>query len=237
MFKPSVYPEVNDIHEALASLSDNKKREILLRFFKTGKGEYGEGDEFMGVTVPQIRGVARHFGHLSFDVLDGLLRQPIHDMRLCALIILVGMARKGVTKEMLDFYLLHTDCINNWDLVDCSAPAIVGRYLEDKPRDLLDRLAASPVLWENRIAMVATLHLIRLGQLEDTYRLALRLMGHPHDLIHKATGWMLREAGKRDEGRLVDFVEAHRAEMPRTMLRYAIEKLSPGERRRLMRRD
>ena len=221
----------------MASLSDNKKREILLRFFKTGKGEYGEGDEFMGVTVPQIRGVARHFGHLSFDVLDGLLRQPIHDMRLCALIILVGMARKGVTKEMLDFYLLHTDCINNWDLVDCSAPAIVGRYLEDKPRDLLDRLAASPVLWENRIAMVATLHLIRLGQLEDTYRLALRLMGHPHDLMHKATGWMLREAGKRDEGRLADFVEAHRAEMPRTMLRYAIEKLSPGERRRLMRRD
>ena len=237
MFKPSVYPEVNDIHEALASLSDPGKREILLRFFKTGKGEYGEGDEFMGVTVPQIRGVAKHFGHLSFDVLDGLLRQPIHDMRLCALIILVGMARKGVTGEMLDFYLRHTDCINNWDLVDCSAPAIVGRYLEDRPGDLLDRLAASPVLWENRIAMVATLHLIRLGRLEDTYRLALRFMDHPHDLMHKATGWMLREAGKRDEGRLADFVEEHRPAMPRTMLRYAIERLSPEKRRHLMRRD
>lgn len=157
-------------------------------------------------------------------------------MRECGLFILTLQCRKEVSREVFDFYLSMTARINNWDLVDLSAPQIVGGYLLDKPRDILYRLAESPLLWDNRIAMVATAAFIRRGDLEDTYQLAVKMMGHPHDLMHKAIGWMLREAGKKDAERLYDFVEAHRREMPRTLLRYAIEKFDQPTRQWLMRK-
>ena len=228
--------QVNDIYEALLSLYSEEKRLILPRFFKTGKGEYGEGDRFIGVVVPNIRLVAKEFKDASFTTVKELLASPWHEMRLCGLLILVQQSRKEVSREVFDFYLSVTDRINNWDLVDLTAPQIVGGYLLDKPRDVLYRLAESPLLWDNRIAIVSTVTFIRHGDLEDTYQLATKMMGHPHDLMHKAIGWMLREAGKKDSERLYDYVEAHRQEMPRTMLRYAIEKFDQPTRQWLMRK-
>lgn len=228
--------QINDIYEALQALHSEEKRLFLPRFFKTGEGEYGEGDRFMGVMVPNIRLVAKEFKHAPLATVKGLLASPWHEMRECGLFILTLQCRKEVSREVFDFYLSMTDRINNWDLVDLSAPQIVGGYLLDKPRDILYRLAESPLLWDNRIAMVATAAFIRRGDLEDTYQLAVKMMGHPHDLMHKAIGWMLREAGKKDAERLYDFVEAHRREMPRTMLRYAIEKFDQPTRQWLMRK-
>lgn len=228
--------QVNDIYEALLALYSEEKRQILPRFFKTGKGEYGEGDRFIGVVVPNIRLVAKEFKDASFTTVKELLASPWHEMRLCGLLILVQQSRKEVSREVFDFYLSVTDRINNWDLVDLTAPQIVGGYLLDKPRDVLYRLAESPLLWDNRIAIVSTVTFIRRGDLEDTYQLATKMMGHPHDLMHKAIGWMLREAGKKDSERLYDYVEAHRLEMPRTMLRYAIEKFDQPTRQWLMRK-
>ncbi len=228
--------QVNDIYEAFLSLYSEEKRLILPRFFKTGKGEYGEGDRFIGVIVPNIRLVAKEFKDASFTTVKELLASPWHEMRLCGLLILVQQSRKEVSREVFDFYLSVTDRINNWDLVDLTAPQIVGGYLLDKPRDVLYRLAESPLLWDNRIAIVSTVTFIRRGDLEDTYQLATKMMGHPHDLMHKAIGWMLREAGKKDSERLYDYVEAQRLEMPRTMLRYAIEKFDQPTRQWLMRK-
>lgn len=228
--------QVNDIYEALLALYSEEKRLILPRFFKTGKGEYGEGDRFIGVVVPNIRLVAKEFKDASFTTVKELLASPWHEMRLCGLLILVQQSRKEVSREVFNFYLSVTDRINNWDLVDLTAPQIVGGYLLDKPRDVLYRLAESPLLWDNRIAIVSTVTFIRRGDLEDTYQLATKMMGHPHDLMHKAIGWMLREAGKKDSERLYDYVEAHRLEMPRTMLRYAIEKFDQPTRQWLMRK-
>lgn len=228
--------QVNDIYEALLALYSEEKRLILPRFFKTGKGEYGEGDRFIGVVVPNIRLVAKEFKDASFTTIKELLASPWHEMRLCGLLILVQQSRKEVSREVFDFYLSVTDRINNWDLVDLTAPQIVGGYLLDKPRDVLYRLAESPLLWDNRIAIVSTVTFIRRGDLEDTYQLATKMMGHPHDLMHKAIGWMLREAGKKDSERLYDYVEAQRLEMPRTMLRYAIEKFDQPTRQWLMRK-
>lgn len=228
--------QVNDIYEAFLSLYSEEKRLILPRFFKTGKGEYGEGDRFIGVVVPNIRLVAKEFKDASFTTVKELLASPWHEMRLCGLLILVQQSRKEVSREVFDFYLSVTDRINNWDLVDLTAPQIVGGYLLGKPRDVLYRLAESPLLWDNRIAIVSTVTFIRRGDLEDTYQLATKMMGHPHDLMHKAIGWMLREAGKKDSERLYDYVEAHRLEMPRTMLRYAIEKFDQPTRQWLMRK-
>ena len=228
--------QVNDIYEALLALYSEEKRLILPRFFKTGKGEYGEGDRFIGVVVPNIRLVAKEFKDASFTTIKELLASPWHEMRLCGLLILVQQSRKEVSREVFDFYLSVTDRINNWDLVDLTAPQIVGGYLLDKPRDVLYRLAESPLLWDNRIAIVSTVTFIRRGDLEDTYQLATKMMGHPHELMHKAIGWMLREAGKKDSERLYDYVEAHRLEMPRTMLRYAIEKFDQPTRQWLMRK-
>ncbi len=165
-----------------------------------------------------------------------MLESPWHEVRLCALIILILQSKKGVSDDVFSFYLSHTHRINNWDLVDLSAPQIVGSYLMGRPRDVLYRLADSTSLWENRIAMVSTLYFIRKGDLEDAYALAFRMMKHPHDLMHKAVGWMLREAGKIDMERLFQFVDSHRNEMPRTMLRYAIEKFDMPTRTYLMKK-
>ena len=225
----------NKIYNALAARSDEEKKIVLPRFFKTGKGQYGEGDKFLGVTVPNIREVAKEFDNVSFDIIKELINSPWHEMRMCALIILVNNSKKSVTKETFDFYLSQTNHINNWDLVDLSAPQIVGQYLLDKKRDILYKLAESELLWDNRIAIVSTLTFIRNNDLDDTYKLSLKMMNHKHDLMHKAIGWMLREAGKRDTKRLYDFVMEHKSVMPRTMLRYSIEKFDKSTRLELMR--
>lgn len=227
------------ITNELQALSDAEKREIFPKFFKAGKGEYGEGDRFLGVTVPNIRGIAKLHKDISIEEIRDLIQSEWHEVRLCALIIMVEKSKKkdeALRKELFNLYLSQTERINNWDLVDLSCRFIIGEYLLDKSRDILYQLAQSPLLWDNRIAIVSTYAFIRKGQLEDTYALSDLMMQHPHDLMHKAIGWMLREAGKRDSDRLYDYVMNHRVDMPRTMLRYAIEKFSPEERSILMKR-
>ena len=227
------------ITNELQALSDAEKREICPKFFKAGKGEYGEGDHFLGVTVPNIRAIAKLHKNISIEEIRDLIQSEWHEVRLCALIIMVEKSKKkdeALRKELFNLYLSQTERINNWDLVDLSCRFIIGEYLLDKSRDILYQLAQSPLLWDNRIAIVSTYAFIRKGQLEDTYALSDLMMQHPHDLMHKAIGWMLREAGKRDSERLYDYVMSHRADMPRTMLRYAIEKFSPKERAILMER-
>lgn len=227
------------ITNRLQALSDAEKREIFPKFFKAGKGEYGEGDRFLGVTVPNIRAIAKLHKDISIEEIRELLQSEWHEVRLCALIIMVEKSKKkdeALRKELFNLYLSQTKRINNWDLVDLSCRFIIGEYLLDKSRDILYHLAQSPLLWDNRIAIVSTYAFIRKGQLEDTYALSDLMMQHPHDLMHKAIGWMLREAGKRNPERLYDYVMRHRADMPRTMLRYAIEKFSPEERSILMKR-
>ena len=227
------------ITNKLQALSDAEKREIFPKFFKAGKGEYGEGDRFLGVTVPNIRAIAKLHKDISIEEIRELIQSEWHEVRLCALIIMVKKSKKkdeALRKELFNLYLSQTKRINNWDLVDLSCRFIIGEYLLDKSRDILYQLAQSSLLWDNRIAIVSTYAFIRKGQLEDTYALSDLMMQHPHDLMHKAIGWMLREAGKRNPERLYDYVMSHRADMPRTMLRYAIEKFSPKERAILMKR-
>ena len=222
------------IYNVLVARSDEEKKIVLPRFFKTGKGQYGEGDKFLGVTVPNIREVAKEFSNVSFNVIKELIHSPWHEMRMCALLILVNNSQKEVTKDTFDFYLSQTRYINNWDLVDLSAPQIVGKFLLDRKRDILYRLAESDLLWDNRIAIVSTLTFIRNNDLDDTYLLSQKMMHHKHDLMHKAIGWMLREAGKRNPKRLYDFIMEHKTMMPRTMLRYSIEKFDKETRQELM---
>lgn len=209
-------------------------------FFKTGKGEYGEGDRFIGCTVPETRKVAKANSGASFAELDRLLNDEMHECRLCALMILVAQfksADERRRKEIVDFYLSRTSRVNNWDLVDLSAYHIIGEWLKDKDdRSLLYRLAKSRLLWDQRIAVVSTLAFIRENDFSDILKLAEMFLTHPHDLIHKACGWMLREAGKRDEKALTDFMDRHSRVMPRTMLRYAIERLTPEQKRNYMQR-
>ena len=227
------------ITNKLQALSDAEKREVFPKFFKAGKGEYGEGDRFLGVTVPNIRAIAKLHKDISIEEIRELIQSEWHEVRLCALIIMVEKSKKKdevLRKELFNLYLSQTKRINNWDLVDLSCRFIIGEYLLDKSRDILYHLAQSPLLWDNRIAIVSTYAFIRKGQLEDTYALSDLMMQHSHDLMHKAIGWMLREAGKRNPERLYDYVMSHRADMPRTMLRYAIEKFSPKERAILMKR-
>ena len=227
------------ITQELQSLSNAEKREIFPKFFKAGKGQYGEGDRFLGVTVPNIRTIAKRHKEISLEEIRELLESEWHEVRLCALIIMVETSKKKdetLRQKLFDLYLSQTNHINNWDLVDLSCHHIVGEYLLDKSRDILYQLAQNRLLWDNRLAIVSTYAFIRKGQLEDTYALSELMMHHPHDLMHKAIGWMLREAGKRDSDRLYDYIMSHRADMPRTMLRYAIEKFSPIERSILMKR-
>lgn len=209
---------------------------VLRRFFKTGPGEYGAGDEFWGLTVPQVRAVIARTGPLPLAAAAELLASPVHEARFFAVAALArdyARASAADRAAIFGFYLAHAARINNWDLVDVSAPGIVGRHLPPgKGRRVLDRLVRSPLLWERRIAMIATLEHIRRGSLANTFRLAERLLGDPEDLLHKAAGWMLREAGKRDPAALRDFLARQAPRMPRTMLRYAIERFPAAERRR-----
>ena len=230
---------ITTIIEELTALSSDEKRQVLPRFFKTGPGEYGEGDLFIGTAVPDTRQVAKAHRDISMADVEALLNSEWHEVRLAALLIMVAKANKAddsTRKELFDFYLSHTDRINNWDLVDLSVKTIVGEYLMGKPRDQLYILAKSQSPWEVRMAIVSTFAFIRKGELDDTYRLCDMLMNHKHELIHKACGWMLREAGKRDPGRLRDWLAPRCAVMPRTMLRYAVEKFDAEERRRFMER-
>ena len=231
--------DYDTIMAELRSLGNEEKRRVLSGFFKTGKGEYGEGDMFFGIPVPLTRGVAKRHKTADTATVNALLDSEWHEARLCALLILVEKMKKAdadSAKDIVETYLASTARINNWDLVDLSASYIVGAYLLDKPRDLLYRLADSDLLWDNRIAMVSTYAFIKRGDLDDTFALARRLISHPHELMHKAVGWMLREAGKRDMARLSAFVDAHWHEMPRTMLRYAIEKYPEAERKAVLSR-
>ena len=208
-------------------------------FFKTGPGEYGAGDRFLGVTLPQLRTLAREYADLPLTQTVRLLRSPWHEERLLALFILVGQyaradapARQAIHRA----YLRNTTSINNWDLVDSSAAQIVGAHLQERDRRLLRRLARSKSVWERRIAMIATYHYIRQGDFTDALAIAALLRRDEHDLIHKAVGWMLREIGKRDRAAEERFLRAHARTMPRTMLRYAIEKFPQPLRRKYMTR-
>jgi 3-methyladenine DNA glycosylase AlkD len=208
------------------------------RFFKCGPGEYGEGDEFIAVTVPAQRAIARQFRDLALADVDCLLTSRIHEERLTALIILVHQFIRGDDprrSQIFRLYMKRLRYINNWDLVDTSAAQIVGGWLADKPRLLLDGLARSTHLWSRRVAMIATFHYIQRGEHRDAIRIATILVNDTHDLIHKAVGWMLREVGKRaSDAALTTFLERHAATMPRTMLRYAIERKPAIERARWM---
>ena len=226
-----------DVLRALGKQVDSAKAAFYPRFFKCGPGEYGEGDVFLGVTVPNQRSVARQFRELPLREVKKLLDNKYHECRQTALLIMVeqmGRGKAPARKKIVDLYLEKMDRINNWDLVDCSADKIVGEYLLEKDRSLLDKLAGADDLWQNRIAMVATYRFIKLDQFDDTLRIAETLVNHPHDLIHKATGWMLREVGKRDEAVLDKFLVSRYREMPRTMLRYAIERMPEAKRQRYL---
>jgi 3-methyladenine DNA glycosylase AlkD len=228
---------IENIKKDLEDLSDPAKAEFLPRFFKTLPGGYAEGDIFIGVTVPNIRTVARRYLDLPISQLKSLLHSCIHEHRLTALLILVDKFTKADAagrEKIVRFYLDNLKYVNNWDLVDLSADKILGAYLFDKDRTILYELCDSGHLWSQRVSIISTFFFIRKGQFEDTFQLAERLLAHKHDLIHKAVGWMLREAGKRDKKAEERFLKNHYQAMPRTMLRYAIEKFGEEERQRYL---
>lgn len=228
----------NEAKHRLRSCASPEQAANLARFFKTGPGEYGEGDRFIGVKVPVIRKVAKEFKSLPVAEVESLLHSEIHEERLLSLVILVGQFEKAdnaTRKSIYDLYLVNTEHINNWDLVDLSAPKIVGHHLETRSRRPLYRLAKSASLWERRISIVATGWFIWRDDFADTLKIARKLLGDQEDLIHKAVGWMLREVGKRDETALVEFLNEHCQVMPRTMLRYAIEKFPEKKRQSYLR--
>lgn len=231
---------VRAIQAHLRELGTPEAAALAARYFKTGPGQYGEGDIFLGISVPTLRKLAREHRALPTEELVLLLRSEIHEERFLALLILVLSASKGdeaTRREIYDLYLAHTRYINNWDLVDTSAREIVGGYLADKDRSPLYHLARSQQLWERRIAIVATYHFITRSDYGDTLAVAEILLGDAHDLIHKATGWMLREVGKRDQPTLEQFLRRHGRAMPRTMLRYAIERFPEELRRAYLKGD
>ena len=224
--------------DSLQHLADEQTAKFLQGFFKTGKGQYAEGDIFLGIKVPETRQAAKAYYHaMPFDEVKKILKNPVHEVRLCGLMILVEQFKKSCEtdrKAIVDFYLSNTQYINNWDLVDLSCYKILGNYLLDKPRDILYRLAKSATMWEQRIAIVSTWLFIRNRDFADTLAISEMLLDHSHDLIHKAVGWMLREISKRDETVMLNFVETHYAKMPRTALRYAIEKLPEEQRKKIL---
>ena len=224
---------LTEIRKAISKQKNPAQAIILQRFFKTGKGEYGEGDICYGIKVPEQRTIAKQFKDLIFDDLKELIKSKVHEERLIATFILVDQYKRGDEKKkksVYDFYLKNRKGINNWDLVDLSAPKIVGAYLIDKQKDLLYKFANSKDLWEKRISIISTQAFIREHFFEDTLNISKTLLGDKHDLIHKAVGWMLREIGNRDLETEEEFLKKHYKTMPRTMLRYAIEKFPEQKR-------
>lgn len=227
------------IIEELKAVSTKDKASILSRFFKTGKGEYGEGDLFAGITVPNSRIIAKKYAKdIDLESLNKLISSEIHEYRLTALLIIVEKFEKDKNelnrKALIDYYLSNTQYINNWDLVDLSCYKTLGVYLLDKNKDILLRLASSSNLWEQRIAIVSCMHFIRNEQYDTFLKIAEQLMNHNHDLIHKAIGWLLRETGKKNIEVEKAFLKEHYKMMPRTMLRYAIERFPEEERQRYL---
>ncbi len=217
----------------LRKYSDKKKAEILQRFFKTGPGEYAEGDIFLGITVPMLRILSKRYQSLAFNETLQLLKSQIHEERLLSLLILILKYRKvGLSdkRKIYKAYLNHSKYVNNWDLVDVSAKHIIGDFLKDKDRTPIYKLARSDSLWERRIAILSTFHFIENNDFQDTLKIAEILISDPHDLIHKAVGWMLREVGKRDRDSEERFLKKYYTAMPRTMLRYAVERFPESKR-------
>ncbi|MFA5441658.1 MAG: DNA alkylation repair protein [Bacteroidales bacterium] len=238
-----------NVQKELRVFASAERKKAVEWFFKTGKGQYGEGDIFLGVSSPDMRRVSRKYQDLPFAELQTLIASPIHEERSCALSILVQRYEKGgeradrapranpePRKTILDFYLHNMQYINNWDLVDCSAHKILGRAIHEGLQEvvILDRLAVSDILWERRIAIIATMYFIHKGQLDHTFRLAERLLADREDLMHKAVGWMLREAWKKDPAAVETFLIKHYPQIPRTALRYAIEKMEETKRQRFL---
>lgn len=224
--------QLDSLKREIRAKGNLDKSKLLMRFFKTGPGEYGEGDIFLGVMVPQTREVAKKYSSLPLKDIETLLKSKYHEERLCALLILVHNFQKHPENrsEIYKFYLNNTKYINNWDLVDLSAHKIIGPHLFDKNRSILYELAKSKNLWERRIAIISTFAFINKKEFNDSIKLATLLLKDKHDLMHKAVGWMLREMGKRDQGELTSFLDKHYKSMPRTMLRYSIERLPEKKR-------
>lgn len=232
---PSV--KAKDIQAALRELANPNIAGPSQQFFKTGEGEYGAGDQFLGIRVPNLRQVAKRFREAPFAAMKTVLRSKYHEERLCALFLMVQRFQRGSAeqqKEVFDHYLASTKYVNNWDLVDGSAHQIVGGYLLERDRRRLRRLAKSKDLWERRISIIATYHFIKHEQFEDTLELAALLRDDSEDLIHKAVGWMLREVGNRNRAAEEGFLQEHYRHMPRTMLRYAIEKFPEARRKQYL---
>jgi len=224
---------LKELKKDLGALADKNRIPDYQRFFKTGKGDYGEGDIFIGVKVPNIRKITKKYKDLSIPAISELVSSPIHEERMCALIIMT--LRYPQDKDTFyKLYLQNLRYINNWDLVDVTCPRIVGDYLLDKPRDILYKMAKSKNLWEKRIAIISTFMFIKNDEYEDTLKLAEILLTDSHDLIHKAVGWSLREVGNRTKVVETEFLKKHYKTMPRTMLRYAIEKLLEPERKKYL---
>ena len=224
---------LQNIRDELRKFSDAKIAEHSQRFFKTGKGEYGEGDKFLGIRVPVLRKLAKKYKNISLDEIVELLKSPFHEERLLAVFMLVNAFKKSsdeVRKNIYEIYLANTEFINNWDIVDSSAHFIVGAYLRNRDKKSLYTLAKSENLWERRIAIIATFHFIKNNEFADALKISRILLTDEEDLIHKAVGWMLREIGNRNIETEEKFLKKHYKKMPRTMLRYAIEKF-PEEKR------
>jgi 3-methyladenine DNA glycosylase AlkD len=228
---------LSNLIKELQSVRDAEQAKNLQRFFKTGVGEYGEGDIFLGIKVPKQREIVKKYTGLNLIHIQKLLESKVHEYRLVGLLILVDKFKTLLEEEkgnIFNFYIKNTKNINNWDLVDLSAPNIVGEFLLNKKRDILYKLAKSNSLWEKRISIISTSSFIKREEFKDTLRISTILLKDKHDLIHKAVGWMLREMGKRNQEILEDFLKKHYKEMPRTMLRYAIEKFPEGLRKKYL---
>ncbi|MDV6237559.1 DNA alkylation repair protein [Leptospira ellisii] len=227
----------SDVKKELRRLADPIKADFLAGFFKTGPGQYAEGDVFLGIVVPEQRKIAKRFRNLPLDEIRILLNSPVHEERLTSLFILCDRFSKATPrekKEIHGFYLENLEQVNNWDLVDLSSRVLIGEYLRDKDRRILYRLAKSKRLWDRRIAIVSTYGLILAGEFEDTIRIAEILLCDKEDLIHKAAGWMLREVADRDRETTLRFLDSHADKMPRTMLRYTIEKFPDSLKKKYM---
>ena len=228
---------VKDIRAKLRKLGDKERAIVSQRFFKTGPGEYGEGDVFLGIKVPELRKLAKEYEDITMKQVKALLKSSIHEERLLALLILIRKYVKGdesARKRIYELYIKNTQFINNWDLVDVTAEHIVGAFLRDKDRSPLYRLSRSKNLWERRISIMASFHFIKHNEFSDTLKISKILLADREDLIHKAVGWMLREVGKRHMTTEERFLKDHYKKMPRTMLRYAIERFPESERQRYL---